>query len=633
MIFHRNEFSWPVEAMEEPPKETVIIVHGTWAAPEPGKARWYQPVDDVPAAEGFVSKLDAALQKRGSPARCWAHCTKGNPIFQWSGENSWIARTRAASALGDYVAKLRNEGWRCHIVAHSHGGNVVVEALPQIMADHVPDKQHGRFVTLGTPFVDTVSPISKSTKRRGQIVKAITWIAFLTGLLGLIYGVIMVKNDPGMIMAATVGILLLIAIFFSGEKGHRNQAAISTNASATTFKQKERLHRILNAAGRIAFVLAALLIIFSGAFIIYVGVVDWDHFNVPTDVGVPFLIAFFFLVVVFFARRKAQSGGDSSTTATGLSQSSPCLLVISSLVDEAWQVLHHLTAVGNPLAIKSSLLSYVFSSLQSNIAQSANVARIHGAKSYSDLGTAAKLVAVIMDLYSPVVFISLISNVYFVWLYPNYYFVTRGIYENMSSVMFFFLTLGTAPAVFVFMWALAMLYLTRLFGEEFLSAFMSPYRWFAQRAGSLIDIGPAVGTYFVRRRGWSVLRKMVTGLEGYRLAMPPIEQFPRSVPETIVKYESMPKGAEERALEQRDAWITRHLGDVSQTFAKLAVTAADLTALLRKVEEDQTLVHAAYYTDDECIARIADWIAGKESASEGKADNNQPPLTKPALAA
>jgi hypothetical protein len=44
--------------------------------------------------------------------------------------------------------------------------------------------------------------------------------------------------------------------------------------------------------------------------------------------------------------------------------------------------------------------------------------------------------------------------------------------------------------------------------------------------------------------------------------------------------------------------------------SKLAVTTADLTSLLRTVEEDQTPVHAAYYTDDECIARIADWIAG-----------------------
>ena len=73
----------------------------------------------------------------------------------------------------------------------------------------------------------------------------------------------------------------------------------------------------------------------------------------------------------------------------------------------------------------------------------------------------------------------------------------------------------------------------------------------------------------------------------------------------------MPSGAERRALDKRSVWISRHLGDVSQTFSKLAVTAADITELLRTVEEDQTLVHAAYYTDDECIARVADWIAGR----------------------
>ena len=81
--------------------------------------------------------------------------------------------------------------------------------------------------------------------------------------------------------------------------------------------------------------------------------------------------------------------------------------------------------------------------------------------------------------------------------------------------------------------------------------------------------------------------------------------------EEFVKYENMPSGAERRALDKRSVWISRHLGDVSQTFSKLAVTAADITELLRTVEEDQTLVHAAYYTDDECIARVADWIAGR----------------------
>ena len=79
----------------------------------------------------------------------------------------------------------------------------------------------------------------------------------------------------------------------------------------------------------------------------------------------------------------------------------------------------------------------------------------------------------------------------------------------------------------------------------------------------------------------------------------------------FIKYEDMPKGAEQRALAVRSTWICHHFGDVSQTFSKMIVTSADITSLLRTVEADQSLVHGAYYTDDECIARIADWISGK----------------------
>src|SRR5262249_37770961 len=89
-------------------------------------------VENVPATEGFIAKLNDALQKRGSAARCWAHCHQGDQGFHWSGENSWVARTQAAAELRSYVLNLRNEGWCCHIVAHSHGGNVVLEALPRI---------------------------------------------------------------------------------------------------------------------------------------------------------------------------------------------------------------------------------------------------------------------------------------------------------------------------------------------------------------------------------------------------------------------------------------------------------------------------------------------------------------------
>jgi hypothetical protein len=167
-------------------KETVIIVHGTWAAPDPVKRRWYEPVDGRPGGEPFPAKLDAALQERGSPARCWAHCAPGDQIFYWCpADNNWIARTRAAFALGDYVVKLRKEGWCCHIIAHSHGGNVVVEALPQIIP--APEFEPlGRIVTLGAPFMDTMSPILQRVKRRLRFVRGVSISAFAIVMLWLI---------------------------------------------------------------------------------------------------------------------------------------------------------------------------------------------------------------------------------------------------------------------------------------------------------------------------------------------------------------------------------------------------------------------------------------------------------------
>jgi alpha-beta hydrolase superfamily lysophospholipase len=153
--------------MEEQAKETVIIVHGTWAGLEAGKNRWYQPVGVIDAVQSFTAKLDAALKERGSPARCWAHCAQSDQIFHWSpGANDRVARTRAASALADYVVKFQNNGWVCHIIGHSHGGNVVIEAAAS-------NEPLGKLVTLGTPFLDTTSPIRRSAQRLRSVLTTI----------------------------------------------------------------------------------------------------------------------------------------------------------------------------------------------------------------------------------------------------------------------------------------------------------------------------------------------------------------------------------------------------------------------------------------------------------------------------
>jgi esterase/lipase superfamily enzyme len=51
--------------------------------------------------------------------------------------------------LKEYVNRLQKEGWQCHIIAHSRGGNIVIEALPEIA-----NRLLGKIITLGTPFID-----------------------------------------------------------------------------------------------------------------------------------------------------------------------------------------------------------------------------------------------------------------------------------------------------------------------------------------------------------------------------------------------------------------------------------------------------------------------------------------------
>lgn len=140
---------------------------------------------------------------------------------------------------------------------------------------------------------------------------------------------------------------------------------------------------------------------------------------------------------------------------------------------------------------------------------------------------------------------------------------------------------------------------------------MSPFRLCSYPLRSIASSFTEIGTYVVRSRGWSVLVAMAMGLEGYPHRLPPIRQYPDGVAENFVKYEDIPPGPLERALVMRSAWINRHFGRAAETFSKIVVTAADMASLLRAIEADQSLVHAAYYTDDECIARIADWIAGR----------------------
>jgi hypothetical protein len=101
---------------------------------------------------------------------------------------------------------------------------------------------------------------------------------------------------------------------------------------------------------------------------------------------------------------------------------------------------------------------------------------------------------------------------------------------------------------------------------------------------------------------------MAMGLEGYRLPVPPVQQRPSVESNDSVTYENLPAQAEKRALKSRNAWVERNLGDITEAFSQVTLTTSDLTSLLKQIEADETLVHGAYYSDDECIDLIADLI-------------------------
>src|SRR5882672_2760639 len=104
-------------------KETIVLVHGTYAGPKDGARQWWQGGHE----EDFATQLHVALTRRGVDIRCWSHCAE--PLFYWSGENDWVARIRASGDLARHISELANQGWRCHLVGHCHGGNVITETM------------------------------------------------------------------------------------------------------------------------------------------------------------------------------------------------------------------------------------------------------------------------------------------------------------------------------------------------------------------------------------------------------------------------------------------------------------------------------------------------------------------------
>lgn len=139
-------------------REVVVTVHGTYANPGfpemPGRnpGHWW----DAPSP--FSDALDLALARHGSTATCSLPMTARldddrRAYFRgWSGANSELERRQGAYRLAQYLHWLqeRDDVSTIHVIAHSHGGNVVRRAFRYLAA---PARKRGVVVCLGTPFL------------------------------------------------------------------------------------------------------------------------------------------------------------------------------------------------------------------------------------------------------------------------------------------------------------------------------------------------------------------------------------------------------------------------------------------------------------------------------------------------
>ncbi|CAI5496057.1 unnamed protein product [Closterium sp. Naga37s-1] len=120
----------------------VIVVHGTFAPPAGGpRTPWYQPA--APGEINFCNKLGALLAEGPLGDGCVWRVLPAEPPpqlgipypFYWDGTNRHEGRIDAAHKLAGLLDVIGrgDPSARIHVIAHSHGGNVLLKAIELYM--------------------------------------------------------------------------------------------------------------------------------------------------------------------------------------------------------------------------------------------------------------------------------------------------------------------------------------------------------------------------------------------------------------------------------------------------------------------------------------------------------------------
>ena len=152
----------------------LILVHGTWGR----SSKWADPQHS-----GFLKNLHHRFGENSDNVFVLVD------RFSWSGSNSVNRRKLARNSLIELLKdKLNNCKGLVFVVAHSHGGNIALEAH-----DHLPDKESKervRCICMATPFVETeyrfrLSHIYRELPRslRDNLEPVLFWASWILAVL------------------------------------------------------------------------------------------------------------------------------------------------------------------------------------------------------------------------------------------------------------------------------------------------------------------------------------------------------------------------------------------------------------------------------------------------------------------
>lgn len=185
---------------------TIITVHGTNATgPEQGD-QWWQ----------VGSRFEQAIRARVA-------ATSGELEFKpliWDGRNSESSRFAAGSRLAGVIRWLEKRGEPYCAIGHSHGGSVMAHALVEATWSGGQLRHLRRWITVGTPFIETRRLLFLFSRLDVRGVAAylifaylaVMWLAFVASSI-LLVSTSTLRNQAFDIAVILIGPLFLALVY------------------------------------------------------------------------------------------------------------------------------------------------------------------------------------------------------------------------------------------------------------------------------------------------------------------------------------------------------------------------------------------------------------------------------------